>query len=180
VVWRLSSIRQCLADASGGGDVVVLDQDCVEEAHAVIGDASGGGGALFEGAQSGGGLARVEHAALCAGHGVGVLARQRGDAAKALEEIERDALALKQRARIAFHGGERFPGRAPVAIVLQQDDVVEHLIEHFGSGEYERLARDKGSACAQSFGDAGAAGDITRADIFLEREANNLNHNGPS
>jgi hypothetical protein len=58
--------------------------------------------------------------------------------------------------------------------------MVEHLIEHFGSGEYERLARDKSPACAQAFGDAGAAGDITGADIFFKREANDLNHNGPS
>jgi hypothetical protein len=180
VVWRLSSIGQGLADASGGGDVVVLDQDRVEEAHAVIGDASGGRGALFEGAHSGGGLARVEDAAVGAGHGVGVLARQRCDAAEALEEIEGDAFALKQRTRIAFHRGEQFAGRARAAIVLQQDDVIEHLIEDFGSGEYQRLARNKGSARAQSLGHAGAAGDITGADIFLKGETNDLNHDGPS
>jgi hypothetical protein len=86
--------------------VIIFYEDCVVEAHAVVGDAAGGRGALFERAQSGSGLARVEHAAVGSGHRVGILARQRGDAAEALEEIERHALALKQRARIAFHRGK--------------------------------------------------------------------------
>ena len=37
-----------LAHSAGGGDVVVLDQNRVVEAHAVVGDAAGGGGRLLQ------------------------------------------------------------------------------------------------------------------------------------
>jgi hypothetical protein len=176
----LAGILQGLADASGGGDVIIFYQDCVEEAHAVIGDAAGGGGALFESPHAGRRFARVEDAAVCPRDGIGVLARQRGYAAEALQEIEPYTFTLKQRARIAFHGGEFFARRATIAIVLQQDDVVKHLVQHFGSGENERLTRDEGSARAQTFRDAGAAGYIARADILFEREAHDFGHNEPS
>ena len=59
--------------AAGGGDVVVLDQDGVEEAHAVVGDAAGRGGGFFQRAHARRGLARIEHAARGAGHGIGEL-----------------------------------------------------------------------------------------------------------
>ena len=61
-----------VADAARRGDVVVLDQDGVEESHAVVGDAAGGGGHFLQQAQAGRGLARIEHAAAGARHGVGV------------------------------------------------------------------------------------------------------------
>jgi hypothetical protein len=176
----LAGILQGLADAAGCGDVIIFYEDCVEEAHAVIGDAAGDGGALFQRSHAGRGFARVEDAAVCFGYGIGVLARQRGYAAEALQEIEPDAFTLKQRARVAFHGGEFFACRAAIAIVLQQDDVVKHLVQHFGSGEDERLTRDKGSARTQTFRYASTAGYIARADILFEREAHDLGHSEPS
>ena len=61
-----------LAHAAGRGDVIVLDQDGVVEAHAVIGDAAGGRRHLFQRAQARRGLARIEDAAARARDGVGV------------------------------------------------------------------------------------------------------------
>src|SRR5450756_2314161 len=44
---------QRVAHAAGRRDVVVLDQDGIVEAHAVVGDAAAGGGGLLQGAQAG-------------------------------------------------------------------------------------------------------------------------------
>ena len=96
-----------VADAARRGDVVVLDQDGVEESHAVVGDAAGGGGHLFQEAQAGRGLARVEHAAFGARHGVGITARRGGHAAEPLEKIQRHALAFEQGAGAAAHRRDR-------------------------------------------------------------------------
>ena len=82
-----------VAHAAGGGDVIVLDQDGVVQAHAVIGDASGGRGGFFQGAQAGSGFAGVEDLAAGAFDGVGELAGGGGYAAEALQEIEGDAFA---------------------------------------------------------------------------------------
>ena len=48
-----------LGDAAGDGDVVVLDQDRVVEAEAVVGAAAAAHGVFLEGAQAGRGLPRV-------------------------------------------------------------------------------------------------------------------------
>ena len=84
----------------------------------MVGDASGRGGGFFQRAQAGGGLAGIEDAAAGARHGVGELAGQRGDAAQALQEIERHALALEQQAGRAVDFGEDVAVGAAVAIAL--------------------------------------------------------------
>jgi len=50
---------QGVVHAAGRGDVVVLDQDGIVEAHAVVGDATGGAAAFSRGA-GGRGLAGIE------------------------------------------------------------------------------------------------------------------------
>ncbi len=146
----------------------------------MVGDAAGGGGALFEDAHAGRGFARIEDAATRAGYGIGKLAGERGDAAEALQEVERYAFALKQAAGVAIDRGDGFAGAAEIAIALQQRDAIEDFTEHFGSGEDERLARDECAARAAVFGNAGAGGDVARADVFLERDADDFAHRQPS
>src|SRR5262249_13597946 len=73
------------AHSAGGGDVIVLDQDRVVEAHAVIVGAAGLRGGFFERAESGSGFAGIEDFALGATDGIGELAGEGGDAAQALE-----------------------------------------------------------------------------------------------
>ena len=86
------------AHSPGRGDVVVLDQNRVVKAHAVVGDAAGRRRLLFERAQSRRGLARIEHAAPGARDRIGVSARGGGDPAQALQEVERHPLAFEQQA----------------------------------------------------------------------------------
>src|ERR1019366_5270508 len=76
----LASAVERVAHAAGRGDVVVLDQDGIVEAHAVIGDAAGGGG--------------------------GVEARGGGHAAEALQEVEGNALAGEEGAGAPADGGD--------------------------------------------------------------------------
>ena len=84
-----------IADAAGRRDVIVLDQDGVVEAHAVVRGSAGRGGGLFERPHAGGGFARIEDAAAGAGHGFGVAACQGGHAAQALQEVQGNALACR-------------------------------------------------------------------------------------
>ena len=74
----------------------------------MIGDASGGSGALFEYAQAGRGLARIEHFAIGPGYWLGKGAREGGNAAEALQEVEAVAFALEQTAGVAVTVGDGF------------------------------------------------------------------------
>ena len=56
---------QCRAHAARGRDVIVLDENRVEESHAMIGDAARARRHFLELAQAGRGFARVENAARC-------------------------------------------------------------------------------------------------------------------
>ena len=102
-------------------DVVVLDQDRVVQAHAVVAATPGRHRLLFERPQPGRGLARVEH--LHAGpvqlaHGE---RGRRGDARQVLEEVERHPLPGEQRARFALELGDRRRRLVePVALVAQR------------------------------------------------------------
>src|ERR1035437_9479801 len=95
-----------VAHAAGRRDVVVLDQDGIVEAHAVVHHAPGRGGCLFESTQSGRGLAGVEDLAARALDGGGELGGGGGHAAEALQEVEGDAFAGEQGARRAADGGD--------------------------------------------------------------------------
>ena len=86
--------------------MIVLDQDGVVQAHAVIGDAAGRRGGFFKNAQAGSGLAGVEDLAACALDGVDELAGERGYAAEALEEVEGDAFAGEQSAGASADSGD--------------------------------------------------------------------------
>ena len=115
---------QGLPHAARRGNVVVLDQDRVEQSHAVIGDAAGRGRPLLQPPQSGSGLARIQHAAVCAFHGVGESARRCSHAAQPLQKIQRHALAFEQRPRAPANRGQHVARGAPVAIALQHRQFV--------------------------------------------------------
>src|SRR6185369_10003717 len=82
-----------IAHTSGGGDVIVLDQDGVVQAHAVIGDAARGRGGFFQGAEARCGFASIEDLAVRTPDRGGEPAGGGGYAAEALQEIEGDAFA---------------------------------------------------------------------------------------
>src|SRR6516165_7325879 len=97
------------------------------EAHSMVGHASSGGGAFFEKAHAGRGLAGVEHAATGSGDGIGELAGESRNAAQALQEVERYALALQQSAGVTFDSGNDFAGRTEIAIALQKHEGIENF-----------------------------------------------------
>jgi hypothetical protein len=97
-------------DAAAEGDVIVLDENAGGEIDAVIGAAAAKDGVFLKGAQAGDGLARVEDAGVRALNGVGELARERGDAADVLQQVEDDALATEQDARVVANDGQHLAG----------------------------------------------------------------------
>ena len=86
------------ADAAGEGDVVVLDQDRVVEAEAVVGAAADAHRVLLEGAQARRRLAGAGDARAVRRDRPRQVAGRGGDAAQAAEQVERHALAGEERA----------------------------------------------------------------------------------
>ena len=86
------------ADAARDRDVVVLDQDRVVEAEAVIEAAAAAHGVFLERAQPRRGLARAADARARAGDAAHEFMRRGRDAREMAEKIERDALGRKHRA----------------------------------------------------------------------------------
>ena len=84
--------RMCNAQGdshtAGRGDVVVLDENGVEEAEAVVDAAAQGDGVFVQRAKTRDGLAGVEDGGAGSGDRVDECAGERGDAAEALEEVE--------------------------------------------------------------------------------------------
>ena len=75
-------------DAAAGGDVILFYQNAIKEADAVIFGAAGGYRIFLRQAQAGDGLARVEYAGCCAGHGVRVCTRPGGHGRQQLKKIQ--------------------------------------------------------------------------------------------
>src|SRR5262249_13161144 len=101
------------------GQVVVLDEDAVEEAHAVVLAAAAADGVFGQQPPAGQRLARVEDLARQAGHGVHVAARQRRDAAEVLKAIERGAFGGEDAAHTARYAGDFVTGLQGFAILLE-------------------------------------------------------------
>src|SRR5688500_15860058 len=80
-------------DASARADVVVLDEDGVIEAGAVVVAAADAHGVLLEDAMAGCGLAGVEDDCVCTLDGLSGTAAHSGYTREALEEVESGALA---------------------------------------------------------------------------------------
>ena len=103
-------ILDCLAHSTRRRDVIVLDQDRVEQAHAMVCHSARGRGGLLQTAQPRRGLAGIEHPAVrCLPRSGGEPVRQRGDAGEALQKIQRHTLAFEQRSGIAGTVAMRAP-----------------------------------------------------------------------
>src|ERR1035438_85830 len=182
--WKsgVAGAVESVAHAAGRGDVVVLDQDGIVEAHAVVHNAPSESGGFFESTQSGGGFAGVEDLAARALDGGGEVAGGGGYAAEALQEIEGDAFAGEQGARRAADGGDDVAIGAAVAILLEDVELIDaaaQLVdfpEQADAGESERLAGEEASGGAAGCRNAGDAGDVAGADVFFEGEADDFGH----
>ena len=88
--------RQHRGQSAAQRDVVVLDENAAGQIDAVIGSPAAQHGVFFQSPQAGHSLARVEHVGVGAVNGVDKLARQRGDAAQVLHQVQDHALATEQ------------------------------------------------------------------------------------
>ena len=119
---RAESLQR-FGDAAGGGDMVVLDQHRIVEAEAVVDAAAGPDRVFLEGrAIRASSCACRQCARPCPRPPSTIGSGQRGDAAQAVEEVERGPLAGEQRARLARDRGDGAAG-CDLAAVL--DDARE-------------------------------------------------------
>jgi hypothetical protein len=144
------SLREHLRQASAEGDVIVLDEDSRCQVDAVIGAAAAEDRILFQGSQSGNGLAGIQNARVRSLDRVYVSARQGGDAAEVLQEIEDDALATEQHAGIVSDDGQDLAGVCPHAVEhLRMADDLEAGLRggaRIEAGENLEEARDGAEA----------------------------------
>src|SRR5689334_21412592 len=157
-------------------DVVVFDQHCVEQAHAMIGGARGGDRHFFETAQTGSRLSGVENHAAGAFDGTHVSAGKRGDAPQTLKEVQRDALAGEQRARRTAHGRDLVTAvKARSRTVTHVDRAaLENQWQHFDSGKRKGLAREQAAGGLRAGGYTQTGGDVAGTDIFGQRPAHGV------
>src|SRR5687768_5411928 len=73
--------------------MIILDENSVEQAHAMILAAAAPHGVLFEPPPAGGGFASVEDLTVQAGNGLNIFLGLRSHAAQTLEEIQRGPFA---------------------------------------------------------------------------------------
>jgi hypothetical protein len=156
--------------------VVVLQQDPVEQAHAVILRAPHGGGVLVEAAPARQRLARVDDAGAAAPNALGEAPRQRRHAARAGEEVECGSLAGEKGAQRARHERQRLArsGRRALRGAGLEADVGLDLPE---DGQRDRQAADHQILARLDDGATSAvglhgqrAGEVARADVFGQRE----------
>ena len=168
--------RDRLGDRAGDAQVVVLDQDAVVEAEAMVRAAAAADGVLLELAQARRRLAGVEDRRAGAVDRVDVAAGERGDAAEAAEQVEREPLAREHRARRALEtrgdrprldavavGGERLEGVGAQLLEDGRGDV--EAADHAGLLEQDRASQ----TCALV--DHGVRGRVARADVLGEPAA---------
>src|SRR5439155_2605007 len=91
--------------------MVVLDEHRVVETEPVVHPTTGPDRVLGEHAHAGERLPRVAHDERGPRGTVDVRARQGGDTAEVLEEVQRDPLAGEERPGVAVDRGEHLPGR---------------------------------------------------------------------
>ena len=167
----------CLADATDDRDVVVLDQDRVVEAVAVVGAAAAAHGVFLQRAEAGRRLAGAGDARLRMGDRIGHGARRRGDAGQMAEEVEGGAFGGEDGAGGAGYRGDRRAGGDRVAIRdrgREADRRIESGEGGLGEGEAgygAGLARGDHRACPGFGGDRRHGGDVAgAAEILGERQ----------
>ena len=125
--------RHRVHHTAGEADVVVLDQNAVVQAEAMVAAAAGAHGVLLQRAQQRCRLARVEDRD-ASRRGIDELPRQRGDAGQPLHEVERGAFRRQQRrgmpANLGDHGA-RLTQRAPSRVTDADGDGRIELPERF-------------------------------------------------
>ncbi len=137
-------------NSTGSADVVVLEHHGLRQVVAVVVPTARLHSRLLKNAQARRGLARVHQHGLGAlellGHGV----RVRGDAAHALQEVERHPLAGKQHARIAAHGPQQLAGCDLIAIRNKRFERRCGVEQHEGALKHIQTRNDARRLCVMS------------------------------
>ena len=150
----------------------------------MVRDAARGGGHLFQAAQAGRGLAGIEHLAAGACDRVAVPAGERGDAAQPLQKIERSTLRGQQRTRASFD-----PGYSRAGLHLRSATLLDHQLIHasqqavddsqeFSAGDDQGLLGAEGAFGFEPLRYSQGAGDIARANVFVQGAPDRVNYFG--
>lgn len=143
------------------------------QAHAVIAAAAHPHRVLLRPAQSGDGLAGVEHGDPGAGGEVAVAARRGGGAGQRLQQVERGALAGEQGAGVALQFAQHLVGAQVVALGGQPAaaaagvEAREHQLGPGAAAQHAGLAGDDAGAGAGAGGDQ-LCGDVAAAEVLGE------------
>ena len=160
--------------------MVVLQQDHVEEAHAVVLAAAELHGHLVQHAHARRGLARVEHAGVQPFEPLDIDGRLGRHAAHALHDVEQDALGLQQRAEPSRDVEGHVSRAHAVAVVEQLFEVhlgietPENELRDFDAGDDALLLAEQAHASVLVGRDAGQRRVVAVADILLDAELDEL------
>ncbi len=159
-----------------GGEMVVLDEDHVIEAMAVISATAAGDGIFLKAPPPGSGFTDVEDFCVCASDGFDELGRQRGDAGEALDKIKGGAFGGEQGAGGPGNFKEDLAvleGFAVGGDAVDLDGGGKFVKGHFGEGETgddERLAGFHHRLRGGVFGNSGESGGVAVADVLGKGE----------
>ena len=160
--------------------MVVLHQDAVVEREPVVDAPAAADAVLLEDAQAGRGLARVEHLRAVRLDGLDEPARERGDPAHALHEVQRGALAGQDGGGGTAEAQDRPAGRHVAAIRhegLADDrwiDPAQHRRGHAAARHAARLARQNLAGRLDAGIHQRQGGGVAGADILLDGPGNRL------
>ena len=125
--------------------MVVLQQNHVEEADAVVLSPSYLDSHLLEDAHAGGCLASVEHAGMRTLEALLILMGHGGDAAHALHDVQHQAFRLEKRLYFSLHNHGHVAG-LHLSTVVDVDrhlhgrvEAAEDFLGHFDAGQYARF-----------------------------------------
>ena len=156
--------------------MIVLDEDAVVKAEAMIGPTTMAHRFFFQSPPEGGGFAGIEQAAGGAAHGIHHLPRQSGDARQALQQVKGETLPGQQGRHGSFEPENRHVDVDPFAIAKEtrdrdgRIDQAEDLAKGFGAGEHERFPPEDDSLPRLSWVNHRLGRHITMAEIFLKSQ----------
>ena len=170
--------RQGRSDAAGDAEVILLHEDAVVEAGAMVPAAAAADGVLLERAEPGRGLARVEDGRPRPLGQLDEAAGEGGDTAEPADEVERDALAAEDRARGPLDQGEyrRHVGHRRALLEFRPD--VYRGVEGVEDGGADRNPADDARLLEQQLRAAvrirrheRERGRVARADVLAQGRA---------
>src|SRR3989338_8433635 len=161
----------CLAHAAGKARVVFFDEPGVKQAEAVVRAAADAHGVALEQAQAGSGLAGVAQLRFRSLQAGDVAAGEGGDAAQALQEVERGALAAQERAGVAPHLGQHaaahelafFDQGAEAQLRVEQ---LEQPLHHRQARHHHHLLGEESASGLDRRGHGRVGGQVAGAQVF--------------